>query len=79
MAWLYWRVRGNLLPVMLLHAAANNTKDIVPAVVAGASNIWALSPSRVGWIGAGLLSAGAVVFLFQMRRARLSDGSTAPR
>ena len=31
MAWLYWKTGGSLLLVMLLHAAYNNTKDIVPS------------------------------------------------
>jgi len=31
MAWLYWRTCGSLLLVMLMHAAMNNTKDIVPS------------------------------------------------
>jgi membrane protease YdiL (CAAX protease family) len=73
MAWLYWRVRGNLLPVMLLHAAANNTKDIVPSGVAGATQVFALSPSLIAWISAGLFWVGAVLFLVQMRRATTID------
>src|SRR5712692_4315199 len=36
LAWLYWRTQGSLLLVMLLHAAVNNTKDIVPSAVPGA-------------------------------------------
>jgi len=34
MAWLYANTRGSLLPVMLMHAAVNNTKDIVPSAEA---------------------------------------------
>jgi hypothetical protein len=32
MAWLYAKTNGSLLLVMLMHAAVNNTKDIVPSV-----------------------------------------------
>jgi len=38
MAWLYWRTNGSLLLTMLMHAAVNNTKDIVPSAVATATN-----------------------------------------
>ena len=30
MAWLYWRTDGSLFMTMLMHAAFNNTKDVVP-------------------------------------------------
>lgn len=67
MAWLYSRTRGSLVPVMLLHAAINNTKDIVPSVDAGATNPWALSHSPVAWLTVGLLWLCAAYFLIQMR------------
>jgi len=35
MAWLYARTNGSLLLVMLLHAAVNNAKDIVPSALPG--------------------------------------------
>ena len=35
MAWVYANTRRSLVPVMLLHAAVNNTKDIVPSVEPG--------------------------------------------
>ena len=34
-AWLYARTNGSLLLTMLLHAAINNSKDIVPSGVLG--------------------------------------------
>ena len=43
--WLYGHAKGSLLPVMLMHAAANNTKDIVPSAVPGAGNALAWSTS----------------------------------
>lgn len=73
MAWLYWKTGGSLLLVMVLHAAINNTKDIVPSAVAApaAMNPWTLSGSRIGWLTAALLWIGAVYFLVRMRRAEL--------
>jgi membrane protease YdiL (CAAX protease family) len=70
MAWLYSRTRGSLVPVMLLHAAINNTKDIVPSAEAGATNPWALSHSPVAWLTVALLWLCAVYFLIQMRGQR---------
>ena len=67
MAWVYSHTRGSLLPVMLLHAAVNNTKDIVPSVDAGATNPWALSHSSIAWITVALMWLGAGYFLIRMR------------
>jgi hypothetical protein len=70
--WLYWRTGGSLLLVMLLHAAVNNTKDIVPSVLVGALDPFTLNASTVGWITVTVLWVAAVYFLFAMRNARLS-------
>lgn len=67
MAWLYWRSGGSLLLVMLLHAAVNNTKDIVPSVVPGAMNPLALSTSLTAWLTVAALWVGAAYFLYRMR------------
>jgi uncharacterized protein (DUF697 family) len=53
---------------MLLHAAVNNTKDIVPSVVPGATNPFVLSPSLVAWITVALLWLAAAYFLSRMRK-----------
>ena len=74
MAWLYWRTGGSLLLVMLLHAAVNNLKDIVPSAVPGATNAFALSASFVGWLTVAFLWIAAAYFLVQMRRT-----ATLPR
>lgn len=66
LAWLYGRTGGSLLLPMLFHAAFNNTKDIVPSAVPGATNPWALSPSLVGWLSVGLLWVCAGYFLAHM-------------
>jgi membrane protease YdiL (CAAX protease family) len=67
-AWLYARTRGSLLPVMLLHAAVNNTKDIVPSAEPNATNPWALSHSLVAWLTVLVLWLCAGYFLLRMRR-----------
>jgi membrane protease YdiL (CAAX protease family) len=68
MAWLFAKTHGSLLPVMLLHAAVNNTKDIVPSAEAHATNPWSLSQSPVAWLTVALLSLCAGYFLLQIRR-----------
>ncbi len=68
MAWLYANTRGSLLPVMLMHAAVNNTKDIVPSAEPNATNAWALSHSLVAWLTLAVLSLCAGYFLNRMRK-----------
>ena len=72
-AWLYWRTEGSLLLVMLLHAAVNNTKDIVPSAVPGATNAFALSTSRVAWLTVALLWIAAAYFLVRMSKTMSSQ------
>lgn len=69
--WLYAKTHGSLLLTMLLHAAVNNTKDIVPSAVPGATRPWALSTSYVAWLSVALLWAAAAYFLVDMRKASL--------
>jgi CAAX protease family protein len=71
MAWLYWRTGGSLLLTMLLHAAANNTKDIFPSAVQGATAVFAWSTSLMGWLTCALLWICAIYFLVQMRGTAL--------
>jgi membrane protease YdiL (CAAX protease family) len=72
MAWLYARTQGSLLLTMLLHAAVNNTKDIVPSAVHGATEPWVLSASLVAWLTVILLWIAATFFLVDMRKALLA-------
>lgn len=67
MAWLYSHTRGSLVPLMLLHAAINNTKDIVPSADTGATNPWALSHSPIAWVALALMWIFAVYCLYAMR------------
>src|SRR5688500_205161 len=78
-AWVYMKTGGSLLITMLLHAAVNNTKDIVPSAMPGANNPWTLQASPVGWWTMAILWTCAAWFLFDMRRdttvARLAEVS----
>jgi membrane protease YdiL (CAAX protease family) len=71
MAWLYARTGGSLLLVMLMHAAVNNAKDIVPSAVPGATNTFGVSASLVAWLTVTLLWICAAYFLARMRRMPL--------
>ena len=77
MARLYWRTNGSLLLTMLMHAAVNNTKDIVPSAVATSTNVFSLSSSRVAWLSVAVLWICAAYFLVQMRGVKLLDGRKA--
>ena len=70
MAWLFWRT-GSLLLTMLMHAAINNTKDIVPTPAAAPGSPFGLQASLLGWLVPLPLWVGAILFLFLMRGARL--------
>jgi membrane protease YdiL (CAAX protease family) len=67
-AWLYMKTSGSLLLTMLLHAAVNNTKDIVPSAEPVAGNPWLLHATPVGWLTLSILWLCAAWFLFDMRR-----------
>ena len=71
MAWLYGHSNGSLLLAMLMHSAANQSKDIVPSAVPGATNPWTLGSSFVAWLTIALLWIGAGYFLARMPRAGL--------
>ncbi len=65
--WLYWRTQGSLLLTMLMHAAVNNTKDIVPSITPGATNPFGLSHSLVAWLTIAFLWIFAAYCLIRMR------------
>ena len=73
LGWLYWRTRESLLLVMIMHAAINNTKDIVPSAVPGSSNPFGISNSLVGWLTVMLLWVFAVYCLFAMKSVKQID------
>jgi len=55
---------------MLMHAAVNNTKDVVPSQVLGAANPFALSTSLIAWLSVALLWVCAAYFLLRLARQR---------
>ena len=71
LAWLYWRTGGSLLLTMLMHAAVNNTKDIVPSVAAPGVHPFTLTASPMAWLTAALLWICAGYFVSRMRAATL--------
>jgi CAAX protease family protein len=73
-AWLYTHTNGSLLLAMLMHAAINNTKDIVPSGIANAKNAFSLHASLVMYFTTGLLCLTAVYFLVRMAN-RASQGA----
>jgi hypothetical protein len=76
LAWLYASTGGSLVPVMLLHAAVNNTKDIVVSADPAATSPWALSHSLAAWLTLALLWLCAGYLLTRMRRGLTSPPST---
>jgi hypothetical protein len=78
MAWLYAHTDGSLLLVMLMHAAGNNSKDIVPSAVPGATNTFGLSASPVAWLTVTLLWICAACFLARMPRLDPRGGGSIP-
>ncbi len=65
-AWLYAKSNGSLLLVMLLHAAVNNSKDIVPSAAPGSTNPFGFHASHVAWFTLALLWICAGWFLSRM-------------
>ena len=76
MAWLYWRTNRSLLLTMLMHAAINNTKDVVPSAVSAAADVFSLGSSLVAWLSVALLWICAAYFLTRMRGVKLLDQRT---
>src|SRR5678815_3384201 len=74
MAWLYLRTNGSLLLTMVMHAAVNNTKDIVPSALSGATNVLSLKSSRVAWLSIAIMWICALYFLVRMRGVKLQNG-----
>jgi membrane protease YdiL (CAAX protease family) len=71
MAWLYWRTEASLFMTMLMHAAIDNTSEIVRSPSGTVANPFLVEPTLVAWLTAGVLWAGALWFLLRMRGATL--------
>lgn len=68
MAYVYAKTHGSLLLTMLMHAASNNTSNVVPAAQAGAANPFALHATPILWLTTALMWVLAAYFLPQMRK-----------
>lgn len=68
MAWLYVRTGGSLALVMVMHAAVNNTAQLVPSMPPGAFTV----DHMIAWLTAAVLWAGALAILPMMSRGRTS-------
>ncbi len=79
--WLFARTGGSLLLPMLLHAAVNNSKDIVPSATPGAMNTFGLSASPVAWLTVLVFWICAACFLARMPRISTTRArvATAPQ
>jgi membrane protease YdiL (CAAX protease family) len=80
-AWLYQHTSGSLLLTMLMHSAVNQSKDIVPSAVPGATNPFVASSSFVAWLTVAVLWICAGYFLVRMREqpSALSSKATNDR
>lgn len=81
MAWLYIKGNGSLLLMMLMHAAVNNTKDIVPSAVSNPAGTLSLHASLVMYLTVVVMWIAAIYFLirmpkFEARSPYLTDAST---
>jgi len=70
LAWLWERTSGSLLLTMLLHAAWNNSKDLVPSGVEGGTETFGFHASFVSWGTLAVLWVCAAYLLFDMSRRR---------
>jgi len=70
MSWLYWKTRGSLLLVMVMHASVNNTTGIVPAALPGASDPLSFQGTPVAWLTVGVAWTLAALLLIRMRGVR---------
>jgi membrane protease YdiL (CAAX protease family) len=77
MAWLYWRSGGSLLLTMVMHAAINNTSEIVPAALPSAGGVFTLAGTSVAWWTVVLSWLVAMPLLVQMNGARTAHGASA--
>lgn len=68
MAWLLWKVNGNLLPLMVFHAAINNTKDIVPSASKASDSPFTMNASPIAWISLTLIWVVALYAIYAMTR-----------
>lgn len=66
--WLFAHARGSLLLTMLMHAAINNTKDIVPSTGPAGTTPFGLNGTLIGTLTLLVLWVPAIYFLIRMPR-----------
>jgi len=66
MTWLYLKTGGSLLPVMLMHAAINNFKEIATSAAPNAPGVLSLNASAMTWFTIVVLWVAAAYFLVRM-------------
>jgi membrane protease YdiL (CAAX protease family) len=77
MAGLYWRSKGSLLLTMIMHAAINNTKDIVPSALPPSGHLLSMQAAVLTWLTIALLWVGAASFLVWMAGRTHTESATA--
>ena len=75
-AWLWVRTGRSLLLTMLLHAAVNNSKDIVPSASAIGPGTFGLNASLVAWLTVAVFWACAAFFLGWMAKTESRRAGT---
>lgn len=73
LAWLYAESGGSLLLVMLMHAAINNSKDVVLSGASIAPGVFSLNAPLIAWLGLAVMWAWATYFLIRMPAGRSSS------
>jgi membrane protease YdiL (CAAX protease family) len=68
MTWLFAHTGGSLLLMMLMHAAINNTKDIVPSIGPAGTTPFGFNGTLVGTLTLVVLWIPAIYFLVRMPR-----------
>ena len=76
--WLFAHTRGSLLLAMLMHAAINNTKDIVPSAGPPGTTPFGMNGTLVGTLTLVVLWIPAIYFLVRMPR-QATEGASAGR
>jgi membrane protease YdiL (CAAX protease family) len=83
LAWLWYRTNGSLLLPMLMHAATNNAKDVVPSATPGGTGVFGMHVSLVFFLTVAILWVCAVYLLIRMSResgtSQTGSIETAPK
>ena len=73
MAWLYNKSNGSLLLMMLMHAAVNNAKDIVPSAAANPAGTFSLHASLVMYLTVAVMWIAAAYFRIRTPKLEFLD------